>query len=162
MPASKSDLQSIHGRLRDARARRGLTRKDFAQLVGYSMHGWAKIELGTNALSAEMLKKANAILGLDERYYFGKLSYDDAQKSRISTVEQIERELVQLSSVPLHPNVIGGRALTNPFFRELLGRLDRLSEERLQRMCDRIAGYLDGVEDADLEPRGKEGQLRQG
>lgn len=93
MPAPKRDLETIHGRLQFARDRAGYTRAQFAERMKRSSDGWAKIELGTNSLSADVLAEANEILGLDERFYFGKISYDEAKSGQSQSLSGIAEDI---------------------------------------------------------------------
>jgi transcriptional regulator with XRE-family HTH domain len=82
LPAAKPDLKTINGRIQQARMNAGHDQAEFAELIGEKPDTWSKIERGgkngTRVLY-EHIEKANRILKLDVRYYFGEATYEQAK-----------------------------------------------------------------------------------
>ncbi len=78
MPTPKPDENTIHGRLQQARLVRKLSQEAMANHVGKSVSAWARIERGETELRLKDLTKANELLRLDVRYFFGKIPLEDA------------------------------------------------------------------------------------
>ena len=154
MPAPKRDLDTIHGRLQFARDKAGYTRVEFARLMGYSSDGWAKIELGTNSLQADTLSKANEVLQLDERYYFGKVPYDEAAGSSAATLTDLSKKIETMAarlegSKNDEASMIANRIRGNERLRDLFDLVKFWEGSMLQRFTDMAFAYIQGRRDID-------------
>ena len=74
--------QTISERVRVARQRRGYSQRRFAKELGMTSGNWSKTENGKQSISMDLLLRINNVLGLDIRYYFGDLTFENAKRTK--------------------------------------------------------------------------------
>ena len=72
-------LSTVYERIKYAREKAGFNQKSFAAELNISPCNWSKIENGTLRVHYDLLENINKLLGLDVRYYFGLLNYEEAR-----------------------------------------------------------------------------------
>ena len=77
----QSGRQTISARVRYARERLGFSQRGFAKAIEMTSGNWSKSENGKQSISMDLLLRINEMLDLDIRYYFGELSFEQAQRS---------------------------------------------------------------------------------
>lgn len=72
--------QTISDRVRYAREQLGFSQRGFANEIGMTSGNWSKTENGKQSISTDLLLRINQKLDLDIRYFFGELSFEQAQR----------------------------------------------------------------------------------
>jgi transcriptional regulator with XRE-family HTH domain len=136
-----------------------MTRAAFAEKIGWSVDGWAKIELGSRSLTAKILQKANEYLKLDYGFYFGTMSYEKAKQSTAS-IESIADDMRilkdRLEGTPGDDAIrIAEKMRGNAQLLELFEMVRFWDGAMIRRVKDIAYGYLAGSQQ-DMDKKEKE------
>jgi len=150
MPASKDDPTTPSGRLQIARKRQGYTQADFAKAIGYSPSGWQKVELGDTDLTYEHIQRANEILRLDVRYYFGGMSYEEARDGAgsildniVKKIDRIDRRVVPIGD-RVDENSAASQVLKRPVIERFVQRIQHWEDAAVERLYSMAVAFDEG------------------
>jgi transcriptional regulator with XRE-family HTH domain len=156
VPAPKPDMNTVNGRLANARMRKDIDQEVFAEKLAYTLKGWQNIEQGQRGLSVDVLRKANEILELDYGYYFGQISYDEAVQRQSVDMSAVLSKLDDMQhSLPVYDqdpelNKLAMRLRANRDLREHTERLAYQPSDVI-REIDSYAGYLMSTRDEESQ-----------
>ncbi len=144
-------------KLRQAREFRNYSQQGLADALKVHVTSYNKWEIGKNQPNAVVLAQIANEVRLKLDYFFTDMSPKDAdldyqdERSELERLSYAVYEMRSALSVAENhgDDPILQAAETNPTIRKLIERTRHLDEMRLQRIYDKIDGYLDGLDEAE-------------
>jgi len=147
------DENLLPSKLREGREFRNYSQQGMADSLGVHVTAYNKWEIGKNQPNAIVLAKIASELRLDLNFFFTKLSateadldHKDERNALIAVAEEVKNLRSYLvPSSPDDPTVLAVEH--NLLLRRLVDKTRHLDDTKLQRIYDKIDGYLDGLEE---------------